>query len=337
VVCVAPDLPEGTGDYQRFVRRHDQLYAPSEDGLLEAGPTHVHPALGPFAPPPAAQFGAVNRDVAARARDWELARARWRIGSPYRGEDRDTLVVRARPRAGAASPPPRDPVTAETPPRFPLGQRVPLALGAAGALGGVALAALAAEPSLLLAAAALPAGLAVATARLGRVRAGLADPLPLDRAARAVLDTYQELGEIRPEAAASLAIEPRASGYLRCLLRDADERESARFARALDELLSPPAAPRYLVSRLLPGRAGPARPLLRLLGRRPPFPLHWEAVPGDLGRRKDRAEAFARAWRRWLGPSELLFTHRSEGGRDALAEAGAQPAAYETSTRRIWV
>jgi hypothetical protein len=85
-------------------------------------------------------------------------------------------------------------VTAEAPPRFPLGQRVPLALGSAGAIGGVALAALSAEPSLLLAAAALPAGLAVATARLGRVRAGLADPLPLDRAARAVLDTYQELG-----------------------------------------------------------------------------------------------------------------------------------------------
>jgi hypothetical protein len=91
------------------------------------------------------------------------------------------------------------------------------------------------------------------------------------------------------------------------------------------------------VSRLLPGSGGPARPLLRLLGRRPPFPLRWEAVPGDLGRRKDRAEAFARSWRRWLGPSELLFTHRSEGGRDALAEAGARPADYETSTRRIWV
>jgi hypothetical protein len=189
----------------------------------------------------------------------------------------------------------------------------------------------------LLAAAALPAGLVLAAVRLRRVRAELADALPLDRAARAVLDAYQDLGELRPEAAASLAIEPRASGYLRCLLREATELETARFTAALDELLSPPAAPRYLVSRLLPGRAGPGRPLLRLLAGRRPFPLRWEAVPGDLGRRKDRAEAFARAWRRWLGPSELLFTHRTEAGRDALALAGSQPVDYETSTRKVWV
>jgi hypothetical protein len=113
--------------------------------------------------------------------------------------------------------------------------------------------------------------------------------------------------------------------------------ETARFTLALDELLSPPAAPRYLVSRLLPGPAGPGRPLLRLLAGRRPFPLRWEAVPSDLGWRKDRAEAFARAWRRWLGPSELLFTHRSEAGREAIALAGSQPVDYETSARRVWV
>jgi len=178
----------------------------------------------------------------------------------------------------------------------------------------------------------------VAAARLGRVRAELADALPLDRAARAVLDAYQELGELRPEAAASLAIEPRASGYLRCLLREASEEESARLTRAVDELLSPPAAPpRYLVSQLLPGGPGSGRPLLRLLAGRRPFPLRWEAVPADLGRRRDRAEAFARAWRRWLGPSELLFTHRTEAGRDALATAGSQPVDDETSARKVRV
>jgi hypothetical protein len=179
VACVAPDLPDGAGDYDRFVRKHDHLYAPSEDGQLEAGPTHVHPALGPFAPPPAAAFAAVNRDVAARARDYERARTRWRIGAPYRGEERDTLVVRAR----AGSPVQTEP--AEPPPRYPLDQRVPLALGSATAAVGGAMAALAAEPLPLLAAAALPAGLAVAAVRLRRVRAELADALPLDRAAPA--------------------------------------------------------------------------------------------------------------------------------------------------------
>jgi hypothetical protein len=199
------------------------------------------------------------------------------------------------------------------------------------------LTALSGEPTAALAAALLPAGLAWAAARLGRVRAELADALPLDRAAHAVLDAYQDLGEMSAEAASSLAIEPRASGYLRCLLRDGTEEESARFTHALDDLLAPPEAPRYLVSRLLPGPAGRGRLLLRLLTRRALFPVRWEAVPYDLGRRKDRAEAFARAWRRWLGPSDLIFTHRTQAGHAALAQAGAQSADYETSARKVWV
>ena len=51
VVCVAPDLTRGSADYERFVRKHLHLYAPADDGEIEAGPSHVHPELGPFAPP----------------------------------------------------------------------------------------------------------------------------------------------------------------------------------------------------------------------------------------------------------------------------------------------
>jgi hypothetical protein len=331
VVCVAPDLPEGTGDYDRFVRKHLKLYAPSEDGLIEAGPTHVHPALGPFAPPPVAQFAELNRAAAARATDYELARARWRIGSSYRGEDHDTLVVRHRGHRPAVAP-----ARAERPPRYPYNQAGPLALGVTGAATAGVLAAISGEPAVAIATALLPGGLAWAAGRLGRVRAELADALPLDRAAHAVLDAYRELGEMSAKAAASLAIEPRASGYLRCRLKDATEQESARFMRALQDLLTTPDAPRYLVSRLLPGRAGRGRLLLRLLTGRAAFPVRWEAVPADLGRRKDRAEAFARAWRRWLGPSELIFTHRTEAGHTALAQARAQSIDYETSARKVW-
>jgi len=332
VVCVAPDLSKGSGDYDRFVRKHLELYAPSEDGRIEAGPTHVHPALGPFAPPRAAQFAALNRAAAARARDYQLARARWRIGTSYRGEDRDTLLVRHR-----RQPPKVRPAPSERVPRYPYKQSGPLTLGAAGAAAGGMLAALSGQPAAALTAALLPAGLAWAAARLGRVRAELADALPLDRAAHAVLDAYQDLGEMSAEAASSLAIEPRASGYLRCLLRDGTEEESARFTGALNDLLAPPEAPRYLVSRLLPGPAGRGRLLLRLLTRRALFPVRWEPVPGDLGRRKDRAEAFARAWRQWLGPSDLVFTHRTQAGHAALAQAVAQSTDYETSARKVWV
>jgi superfamily II DNA or RNA helicase len=332
VVCVAPELSGGSGDYDRFVRKHLKLFAPSEDGRIEAGPTHVHPELGPFAPPAAEEFAALNQAAAARASDYHQARARWRIGTPYRGEELDTLLVRNRARRPTVTA-----MVSERPPRYPYKQTVPLGFGVVAAAAGWILSAVAGGPAAAVAGVLMLAALAWAGFRLGRVRAQLADALPLDRAAHAVLDALQELGEISAEAASSLAIEPRPSGYLRCLLRDATEEESARFTGALDDLLVPPGAPRYLVSRLLPGPAGPVGLLLRLLSRRALFPVRWEAVPEELGNRKDRAEAFARAWRRWLGPSELIFTHRSEAGHAALAQARAQATDYETSPRTVWV
>lgn len=80
-------------DYERFVRKHLHLFAPSEDGAIE-GPAHVHPALSPFVPPPANQFDEINRQMARRAREHDQARERWAIGEPYLGEEHETLIVR---------------------------------------------------------------------------------------------------------------------------------------------------------------------------------------------------------------------------------------------------
>ena len=330
IVCVAPELARGDADYGRFVRKHLHLFAPSEDGAIEAGPSHVHPALSPFAPPPAEAFDEINRAMVQRARDHARARERWAIGEPYLGEEHETLVVR--PRRGVSVAP-----AAARPVSYPVDQRLPLGVGAAAGVASPVVAVAAGAPLALAGLALLPVALAWSLARLARTRRELAEALPLDLAAYAVRDAYAELGEVSPEAAASLAIEPRASGYLRVWLKDATTDESARFTGALDDLLDPARFPRYLVSRLVPGN----RSLLGALGRsvalRPPFARRWDAVPADLGRRKDRAEAFARAWRRWFGPSELRFTQRSEEGRTALAAAGAQAADWEARRRRVWV
>jgi hypothetical protein len=152
--------------------------------------------------------------------------------------------------------------------------------------------------------------------------------------ARAVADGYVEAGELRPDAAASLRIEPRADGFLRVVLPDATPEESARFAAGLDAVLQPPLAPRYLVSRLV---ADPGAGTLERLLRRRPFTRTWHAVPDDLATHKPRAEAFHRAWTRWLGPSELLFTQRSERGRSTRAAAAAQGSDFDTQLRDVWV
>jgi hypothetical protein len=121
IVCVAPDLVRGSADYERFVRKHLHLYAPAEDGEIEAGPSHVHPELGPFVSPPASRFADINRAMFERAASRDETRERWRLGEPYRGADLRTLVVRPNPqrgqtplRVGAANPQP-NPQRGQTP------------------------------------------------------------------------------------------------------------------------------------------------------------------------------------------------------------------------------
>jgi hypothetical protein len=162
--------------------------------------------------------------------------------------------------------------------------------------------------------------------------------LPLDRAARAVAAAYAELGELSAAAAASVEIEPRAAGWLRCSLPAATAEESALVAAALDELIGVADAPRYLISRPLaePG-VGTGALLGRVLRRRPPFPARLHPVPSDLGRRKERAEAFARAWARWVGPGRLVFAQRSDEGRRARAQAAAEDGGWDTVVREVWV
>jgi hypothetical protein len=217
-------------------------------------------------------------------------------------------------------------------------RRGPLAAAAAVSALAVVVTALSGDPAVLAGLAVAPAAAGWTGLRLARTQRSLDDALPLDLVAHAICDAYRGLGELTDQAAASLAIEPRASGYLRCYLPAATTEESERFASALDDALSPADFPRYLVSRLVPAPGGSAlRPLGRFLSRKPPFERRWVAVPEDLGRAKHRAEAYAQAWRRWLGPAELLFTQRSLAGREAVADANAERSDYQTSSRRIWV
>ena len=333
VVCVAPDLTRGSADYERFVRKHLHLFAPAEDGEVEAGPSHVHPELGPFAPPSIDRFHALNTELVARATDRAAARDRWQIGTPYRGVELPTLLVRQRTVEQSVK-------RGQTPFHGPssLSQRVPVASGLGGAVAfgalGVATGATALLGGLLLA----PAGLAWAAVRLREAKKKMPLVLPLDAAARAVADAYRALGEMSDEAAASLRIEPRASGYLRCELSAASPDEGKRFAAALDELVSISDAPRYLVSRpLADPRRGAFGLLGRVLTRRAPFDERMHPVPEDLARRKERAEAFARAWRRHVGPGRLVFTQRSDEGRELRAEAASSDGGYETMVRDVWV
>ena len=335
VVCVAPDLARGTADYDRFVRRHRGLHAPTETGEIEAGPSHVHPELGPFAPPAAERFADLNAAMRGRAAAPGDARERWRIGEPYAGEEHRTVVIR--PRREDADPSDRR-LRSCSEEALNRGPRLRRPGALAG--GGVALAVggtLAGAPLALLAVAALPAAGAWAAARLEADAALHPVRPPLERIAAAVAGAYVALDELRPAAAASLAVEPRSSGFLRCRLREATPQESERFAAALEQALEGGRTARWLHTRRVavpaPGRW---TRLGRALARRPVFDDLWTAVPDDLATHRDRAEAYAAAWRRNVGPTTLLFAHRGEG-RDARAAAEAEHADFDVQVREVWV
>ncbi|WP_309233497.1 DEAD/DEAH box helicase family protein [Conexibacter sp. W3-3-2] len=333
VVCVAADLARGAADYRRFVRKHAHLLAPAEDGVIEAGPSHVHPLLGPFTPPAAAELAVVDRAMRARAADHAGARERWAIGTPYEAVERPTITVRPVREDLAAGETARD---AGVQAALPLSQRAPVLTAAGGALAAAAGTALA-GPVGLAGLLAVPGAGLWAGLRLRRA-AALAPPLPpLDGAAHAVVEAYAALGELPRDVADSLVVEPRSDGYLRCRLRRGTPEHAALLATALEQLLGVVESPRYLVSRPIrvPGR-GPLGMLARVLRRRPPLDERWHAVPDDLARRADRAEAFHRAWSGVVGPSQLRFVQRSDAGRALAVEAAGVAAGYEVTVRQVW-
>jgi hypothetical protein len=322
----------GSADYERFVRKHLNLFAPAEDGEVEAGPSHVHPELGPFGPPPVEHLRDLNRQQLERAQNRAGARERWQIGTPYRGVELPTLLVRGKRMPGAAAPP------AKPAKPLHLSQRIPIATGLVGGFAFAVLGILAASPALLAGLVLAPLGLGWSAVRLRNAKRRMPLVLPLDAAARSVADAYKELGELSDAAVQSLTIEPRAAGYLRVELAKATPAEGKKFAAALDELVGVSDTPRYLVSRPL---ADPRRGALGLLGRvltrRPPFEERLHPVPTDLARNKERATVFAAAFRRRVGPGRLVFTQRTEEGHAARAEAASADGGYETLVRDVWV
>jgi len=89
-----------------------------------------------------------------------------------------------------------------------------------------------------------------------------------------------------------------------CSLKGGASREATLFVEALEEILDPIENPRYLIA----GKT--------YLGTRPHDNYH--SVPRVLGQKKEWAWGFAEAWRRNVGPGELIYTRSIEGRRMLL-------------------
>jgi len=101
VVCIAPEFRKGLDDYRRFISRHGTIFGITDDGAIEKGVGHVHPAFTEIEPEGVeGAMGALNADMLARALRRDEARTLWKVGTPYNPEP--IKAVEARNPAGSA-------------------------------------------------------------------------------------------------------------------------------------------------------------------------------------------------------------------------------------------
>ncbi|MBP9807395.1 DEAD/DEAH box helicase family protein [bacterium] len=105
VVCIAPSLEKGLNDYQRFVRKHEGYFGICDDGQIECGVGHVHPAFSELTPAQVfASIDSFNQEMAGRALVRDQIYDLWKIGEPYKNRLFDCIEV-AKLRKLALTPP----------------------------------------------------------------------------------------------------------------------------------------------------------------------------------------------------------------------------------------
>lgn len=84
VVCLAPEFLRGFDDYRRFIQKHATVFGVTDDGAIEKGVGHVHPALTELKPEGVeATAHLLNEDMLQRAGNRDSIRELWKIGLPF--------------------------------------------------------------------------------------------------------------------------------------------------------------------------------------------------------------------------------------------------------------
>lgn len=352
VVCVSADHPKGANDWQRFVRKHDGFYGIDADGDVVSGVAHVDPLFSPFAPPPPDRFDLVNARMALRAEQRARIRDAWQVGEGYDDTVVHTVRVREARRVSAAGPPPpQEPGPSHVVARDrgldvrddrPAPWR-PHPVAAALFVLSVVTWLLEIVPDGVNAVALAIAVALQTVVAAGRGRALVdeaARPPSLVQVASAVADALHVSG-LSPAGAEAVRVLPDAEGEYRCFLDGVDPAVSATFANAFDEVVSPMAAPRYVLPRWVvtpPTSAfrGYAAGLAAAVGLLRPNGEVWHSVPAVLGVNAERAQAFARAWDTWVGGGPAVYTGSPEGEGVLATHRGSDPFALTTVLRAHW-
>ncbi|MDQ1247146.1 MAG: hypothetical protein QG597_1516, partial [Actinomycetota bacterium] len=360
VVCVADDHLHGWADYDRLVRKHEGYFGLNDEQQVVAGVSHIDAELSPYHPPASDRFDTFNAAMLARAEQRSETLAAWRVGEPFR--DLVTPSVQVVPAAGVAggvsAVSPRRPGQAAS--AEPVGRVAALpAVGglsrnvarlAAPMAGAVALLA---GVAVLLGLVTVLAGTGVATAVLALLAVGAAVVVAIvgrraaaDRAIEAYRIAADEPGITTYASVVAEALGQPAS-RVRMQLRDGITTvdlpgpAAEAFAAALDEVVSEPGQPRYVIARpvlppLPPDRAGQVRLARSAAKGALDVPLVCHAVPAVFGARAEALVPFTAAWRERIADTEPLYT-KNPAGAGLLASADpVSPAGVDTGIRVLW-
>lgn len=92
IVCLAEEFIKGFDDYERFTKKHTNLFGVCDDGSIEKGVGHVHAAFTELQPEGVNEGMAVlNQEMLERSRRRSEARTLWAIGTPFTAESRTSL------------------------------------------------------------------------------------------------------------------------------------------------------------------------------------------------------------------------------------------------------
>ena len=95
VVCLAPEFNKGFDDYRRFKDKHKHLYGVSDDGVIEMGVGHVHPAFTEVKPEGLQGAASVlNSEMLLRSQDRDHVRELWKIGHPFRAAPINAVEIK---------------------------------------------------------------------------------------------------------------------------------------------------------------------------------------------------------------------------------------------------
>lgn len=325
------------GDWQRLVRKHEGHLAPDSTGELVDGVAHLDDGFSAHHPPHPEQNDEVNARAVLRSQRREEAARLWR--SALAAGSHQVSVVRARGRhraalVGSAGDRPVKPVPRRGPSPAWTAARMSVPALAACALILVLTGFPAAGAGAM--SVCLAAGMAVLAQTYRRQRE-LARPPGVVAVAAAVAEALHEAGLLsRGAEAVSARLAGSGGDELRCRLVDVPPEESARFAAALDEAMQPLSSPRYIVSRSTVTAATAGAALRAALSGRDGEASTWHPVPAELAGRRETAELYLRAWRRWVGEGGLLYAKGPEGAGIVAATRGGDPWQVSTAIRLHW-